>query len=145
MNPYLRLACLFLLAAFVAWAAVPRVSSVEPPFGKNGEELVVNGENLDKATVTKMFLTASGEDHEVEIKEQTAGTIRFQIPAKLALGSYNVTVQTGGETPAILEQPVSCSVVDEEGKRKMAESQGKQEVEIVEQTPEPEPETKKKK
>jgi hypothetical protein len=136
---------LALLAAFVGWAAVPRVTSVEPPFGKNGEELVVNGENLDKTTVTKMFLTASGEDHEVDIKEQSAEKIRFQIPAGLALGKYNVTLQTGGEAPAILEQPIACSVVDEEGKRKMAENQGKQEVQIVEQAPEePQPQAKKK-
>jgi hypothetical protein len=136
---------LFLLAAFVAWAAVPRVTSVEPPFGKNGEELVVNGENLGRGTVVKLFLTGGGEDHEVAIKEQTTGTIRFQIPEGLALGSYNVTLQTGGEAPAILEQPVACSVVDEEGKRQMAENRGKQDVEIVEQVPEePEPPAKKK-
>jgi len=145
MNPYFRLTCLFLLAAFVAWAAVPRVTSVEPPFGKNGEELVVNGENLDKTSVVKMFLTSGGEDHEVEIREQTADTIRFQIPSGLALGRYNVTLQTGGAAPAILEQPIACSVVDDEGKRQMAENRGKQEVEIVEQAPEePQPETKKK-
>jgi len=145
MNPYVRVACLFLLAAFVAWAAVPRVTSVEPPFGKNGEELVVNGENLGRGTVVKLFLTGGGEDHEVAIKEQTTGTIRFQIPEGLALGSYNVTLQTGGEAPAILEQPVACSVVDEEGKRQMAENRGKQDVEIVEQAPEePEPPAKKK-
>jgi hypothetical protein len=146
MSTYLRLACVFFLAAVVVSAAVPRVTSVEPPFGKNGDELVVNGENLDRASVTKMFLTAGGQDHEVQIKEQTGATIRFQIPAKLALGSYNVTVQTAGDAPAILEQPVSCSVVDEEGAKKMAESQGKQEVQIVEQQPEePEPQAKKKK
>jgi IPT/TIG domain len=145
MNPHLRLACLFLLAAFFAWAAVPRVTSVEPPFGTNGDELVVNGENLGKATVVKMFLTASGEDHQVEIKDQTADKIRFQIPADLALGKYNLTLQTGGDAPAILEQPIACSVVDEEGKRKMTENRGKQqEVQIIEQTPEgPQPQTKK--
>lgn len=145
MKPYLRLPCLFLLAALAAWAAVPRVTSVEPPFGTNGEELVVNGENLGKATVVKMFLTAGGEDHEVDMKEQTGETIRFQIPADLALGRYNVTLQTGGEAPAILEQPIACAVVDAEGKRQMAESRGKQDVEIVEQAPEePQPPAKKK-
>ncbi len=146
MNAYSRVASLFLLAASVAWTAVPRVTSVEPPFGKNGEELVVNGENLAKTTVVKMFLTASGEDHQVAIKEQTGEKIRFEIPADLALGRYNVTLQTGGEAPAILEQPISCSVVDEEGKRKMAQNQGKQEVQIIEQKPpeETSPQAKKK-
>ena len=144
-NSNLRLLCVFLLAALGAWAAVPRVTSVEPTFGTNGEELLVNGQNLDALTVTKLFLTASGKDHEVEIKEQTSDTIRFVIPADLALGRYNLTVQTGGPAPAILVQPISCSVVDEEGAKKMAEGQN-QEVEIIEQEPaEQQPETKKKK
>ncbi|MEX2300377.1 MAG: IPT/TIG domain-containing protein [Bryobacterales bacterium] len=141
LNSNLRLLCVFLLATLTAWAAVPRVTSVEPGFGKNGEELLVNGQNLDSANVTNLFLTAAGEDHEVEIKEQTTETIRFVIPAELALGRYNLTVQTGGLTPAILVQPISCSVVDEEGAKKMAA--GQEEVEIVEQQPEPQPETKK--
>jgi hypothetical protein len=144
MNAYSRVASLFLLAASVAWTAVPRVTSVEPSFGKNGEELVVNGENLGKTTVVKMFLTSSGEDHEVDIKDQTGETIRFAIPADLALGRYNLTLQTGGDAPAILEQPIACSVVDEEGKRKMAESQGKQEVQIIEQKPPEDAETQAK-
>jgi hypothetical protein len=144
LNSNLRLLYVFLLAAWIAVAAVPRVTSVEPGFGKNGEELLVNGQNLDAANVTNLFLTAAGEDHEVEIKEQTADTIRFVIPAELALGRYNLTVQTGGLSPAILVQPISCSVVDEEGAKKMAAGQD-QEVEIVEQQPaEPQPETKKK-
>jgi hypothetical protein len=136
MNPYLRLLSVFLLAAFVGLAAIPRVISVDPPFGKNGEELVVNGENLDRATVTKLFLSDTAEDYEVDIREQTSQSIRFVIPADLALGRYNVTVQTGGDAPAILVQPVSCSVVDEEGAKKMAENQGQQDVEIIEQQPE---------
>ena len=66
------------------------------------------------------------------------------IPADLALGRYNLTVQTGGPSPAILVQPIFCSVVDEEGAKKMAEGQD-QEVEIIEQEPEtPQPQTKKK-
>ena len=48
MNTHLRFACLFLLAALVAWAAVPRVTSVKPPFGQNGETLVVNGEVVNR-------------------------------------------------------------------------------------------------
>jgi IPT/TIG domain len=144
MNTYFRSVCVFLLAASACLAGVPRVTSVEPPFGKNGQELVVNGENLDGDTVTKMFLTASGEDHEVVMKEQTQETIRFVIPDKLALGRYNVTIQTGGDAPTILEQPIACSVVDEEGAKKMSQGQ-KQELEVVEQQPEEQQPPAKKK
>jgi hypothetical protein len=143
MNSKLRLLGLFLMGTLLASAAVPRVTSVEPTFGKNGEELLVNGENLDSLTVTNLFLTAAGQDHEVEIKEQKSTSIRFVIPEGLALGRYNLTVQTGGASPAILEQPVACSVVDEEGAKKMAEGLN-QEVEIVEQEPQ-EPQTPAKK
>jgi hypothetical protein len=138
MNAYLRVFSLLLLVSVCALAAVPRVTSVEPDFGKPGEVLVANGQSLGAGSVTKLFLTLGNDDHEVEIKEQSDELIRFAIPAKLGLGRYNLTIQTGGPTPAILVQPITCSVVDEEGARKMAES-AKEEVTIVEQKEEEQP------
>ena len=40
---------LFALVAVTAWAQSPRVLSVEPDTGKQGDELVVSGQNLDCA------------------------------------------------------------------------------------------------
>ena len=65
-----------------------------------------------------------GKDYEVTIKEQTSDSIRFTIPEKVELGSYNLMIQTGGVTPTLLEQPVRCTVENEEEMaRKRAEEE----------------------
>lgn len=128
----------FLLTALAAQAAVPRLVSLDRDFGLPGEELVVNGENLDHRSVTKLFLTVGGKDHLVEIKEQDAGSIRFTLPAKIDLGRYNLMIQTGGPNPSLLEQPISCQVVNEEEAKELAalEAEGDQELEVIEPEPE---------
>ena len=99
-------------AATLAFAAIPRLVSVEPSAAKPGDEVTVSGRSLDAANVTKLFLTAGGNDIEVEIREQTAESIRFAIPADAPLGSYNLMVQTGGDKPTLMEQPVRLEVAD---------------------------------
>lgn len=103
---------LLALTATLAWAAFPRLVSVEPTAAQPGGEATANGQSLDAANVTKLFLTAGGKDVEVEIREQTAETIRFVIPADTAMGSYNLMVQTGGDAPTLMEQPVQLEVAD---------------------------------
>lgn len=109
------LAGFFLLAAAasIAWAAFPRLVSVEPAAAKPGDEVTVSGQSLEAANVAKLFLTAGGNDVEVEIAEQTAESIRFTIPADTAMGVYNLMVQTGGAAPQLIEQPVRLEVADE--------------------------------
>ncbi len=99
--------------ASLAWAAFPRLVSVEPAAAKPGDEATVSGQSLEAANVTKLFLTAGGNDVEVEIAEQTAESIRFTIPADAAMGVYNLMVQTGGAAPQLIEQPVRLEVADE--------------------------------
>ena len=111
----------FFLAAALAYAAVPRLISVEPDAGKPGDELVVSGQNLDSSNATKLFLAAGGKDHQVKVREQTSDSIRFTIPEKIEFGSYNLMIQTGGATPVLYEQPVRCTVENEEMARKRAE------------------------
>lgn len=98
------------LFCMAAAAQVPRLQSVEPPSGKSGDVILVSGENLDKDRVAKLFLTIGETDTEVEIQEQTAASIRFAIPAAAKPGQYNLTVQTTGETPTLMVQPVICEV-----------------------------------
>ncbi len=98
--------------ASIVWAAFPRLVSVEPAAAKPGDEVTVNGQSIDAANVTKLFLTAGGQDIEVEVAEQTAEAIRFSIPADTAMGMYNLMVQTGGATPQLIEQPVRLEVAD---------------------------------
>ena len=111
-----RFSTVFFLAAALAYAAVPRLISVAP-----GDELVASGQNLDSSNVTKLFLTAGGKDHQVKIKEQTSDSIRFTIPEKIEFGSYSLMIQTGGATPTLYEQPVRCTVENEEMARQRAE------------------------
>jgi len=98
------------LFCVAAAAQVPRLQTVEPSSGKSGDVIVVSGENLDKDRVAKLFLTIGENDTEVEIKEQTAASIRFAIPVAAKPGHYNLTVQTTGETPTLMVQPVMCEV-----------------------------------
>ena len=100
---------LFALVAVTAWAQSPRVQSVEPDTGKQGDELVVSGQNLDKGHVTDLFLTAAGKDIKVKMVEQSAESIRFSVP-KVRPGRYRLMILTKGNDPAYLEQPVFCTV-----------------------------------
>src|SRR2546422_5767473 len=92
------------LAAF-GQQAMPRMVSVEPPNGKVGDVVAVNGENLQKDTVTKLYLTDGKNDLQVEITEQTATSIKFKIPAK-ATGRMALMVLTAGKDAKLIEQPV---------------------------------------
>ena len=127
--------------ATLAFAAYPRLVSVEPAAAQPGDEVTANGHSLEAANVTKLFLTAGGKDIEVEMAEQTAETIRFTIPADTPLGSYNLMVQTGGPQPALMEQPVRLEVADEATlSAKAAEAKRRQEelAQPVEPAPAPE-------
>jgi hypothetical protein len=97
------------LAASIGLAASPMLSSVEPDSGKPGDEAAIKGQNLDKVNVIKLFLTDGKNDHLVEIKEQTADTIRFTIPANIKPGRYNLMFQTA---TALLEQPFAYTVIE---------------------------------
>lgn len=135
------LICLVAFAA-VAFAAYPRLTSVEPSAAKPGDAVTANGESLEAENVTKLFLTAAGKDIELEISAQTAEAIKFTIPADIALGTYNLMVQTGGPTPALMEQPVRLEVADEATlSAKAAEAKKRQEemAKPVEPAPAPTP------
>ena len=137
-----RLLGALILTSLFAWAASPRVTGVKPSGGHTGDKLVVIGENLGSDSVTRLFLTDGTNDHRVVMEDQKAESIMFAVPEKVEPGYYRVMVQTAGETPALLEQPVSCQVLaaDEE----LLEEE-EVELEVVEQEAEPLPGEKKKK
>ncbi len=142
-----RFCTMFFLAVAFSYAASPRLTSVEPNAGKPGDELLISGQNLGSSDVTKLFLTAGGKDHEVKIKEQTSDSIRFTIPEKVEFGSYNLMIQTGGATPTLLEQPIRCTVENEEMARERAEEEAAFQKQLDEQArseeeKQPEPEEK---
>ena len=48
---------------------------------------------------------------------------QFTIPEKVEFGAYNLMIQTGGATPTLMEQPVGCTVENEEMARERAEEE----------------------
>ena len=123
------------MTALLASAAIPRLLSIEPEAVKPGGQATASGSNVDSVTVLKLFLTAGGKDIEVKIDEQSADSITFTVPDSVVLGRYNLLIQTGGNTPALMEQPVVCEVDSAEGLEKR-----KKELEDLLADPEPEPE-----
>jgi hypothetical protein len=89
--------------------AMPRMTAVEPQNGKSGDVVAVSGENLQKDTVAKVYLTDGKVDLEVSITEQTDKEIKFKIPAK-ANGRLALMVLTAGKDAKLIEQPVKVQV-----------------------------------
>ena len=102
---------LLLAASFAAFGqqAMPRMLSAEPPNGKIGDIIAVAGENLQKDSVAKLYLTDGKDDLAVDITEQTATTIKFKIPDK-AKGRMALMVLTAGKDAKLIEQPVKVTI-----------------------------------
>ena len=102
---------LLVAASFAAYAqqAMPRMVSVDPPNGKTGDVITVTGENLQKALVSKVYLTDGKNDLIVEVTEQTDTSIKFKIPAKAA-GRLALMILTTGKDAKYIEQPVKLTI-----------------------------------
>ena len=98
-------------ASFAAWGQtpMPRMTSVDPQNGKTGDELVVSGENLQKSTVAKVYLTDGTHDFEVTVTSQKDTEIKFKIPEK-ASGRLALMVLTVGKDAKLIEQPVKVQI-----------------------------------
>ena len=83
---------------------------MEPMNGKQGDMIVVTGENLTKDAVAKLFLTDGKNDMACEVVEQTATTIKFKIPAKATAGRLTLMVLTTGKEAKYIEQPVKVTI-----------------------------------
>jgi hypothetical protein len=100
-----------LLLTGSAWAqeGMPRMSTVEPGNGKTGDVVTVSGENLDKAHVSKVYLTNGKSDLECVIVEQNATSVKIKIPDK-ATGRMALMILTGGKDQSLIEQPVKVTI-----------------------------------
>jgi len=106
------LAPLVLAASLAAFAQqpMPRITSVDPVFGKAGDVIKASGQNLAKVHVAKLYLTDEKHDVPVELIEQTPTTLKFKIPAKAMTGSFALMVLTTGNAPKLIEEPVRLNV-----------------------------------
>lgn len=103
---------LFLAAGLSAFAQQtgPRMITVEPGTGKAGDEITVAGENLDKALVSKVYLTDGKNDVLLDMTDQSATSIKFKVPAKALAGRFALMLLTTGKEPKLIEQPVKLTV-----------------------------------
>ena len=101
-----------LLAALVLQAqqASPKMTAVEPGNAKVGDVLTVTGENLDKASVTEIYLTDGSKDYKGAMTEQTGTSIKFKVPANTPAGRFALMVLTAGKDPKLMEQPVKVTI-----------------------------------
>jgi hypothetical protein len=83
----------------------PLMRVVEPYTAKVGTEVVVTGENLDKAYIAEVYLSANGERFVVEVLSQESTQIKFTVP-KVKAGPYRITVLTTSAEPMLIEEPV---------------------------------------
>jgi siroheme synthase (precorrin-2 oxidase/ferrochelatase) len=88
------------------------MTSTEPDTGKTGDVIAVNGENLQKDQIAKVYLTDGKNDILVEVTEQTATVLKFKIPAKVEAGRLSLMVLTTGKEPKLLVQPVKITIAD---------------------------------
>ena len=134
MTRACRLTVLFLTLASVLAYAVPRLTSVEPDAVAPGGAAVATGMDLGKGSVAKLYITAGGSDVELKITEQSAESIKFELPDSTAMKRYRLMVLTAGPSAAYMEQPVALEVVDEATAQQRA-TEGDVELEIIEAEP----------
>ena len=103
----------FVLFAFLVGASslmgAPRLTSVEPTMASPGDSLAASGTDLNE--VELLFLTVGSTDVPVEITGKTAEEIKFKLPADVPHAQYHLMLQTGGDAPALLVQPIMCEVM----------------------------------
>ena len=88
----------------------PILRAVDPDSVKAGEVATVSGENLDKSRVSELYMTNGTVDVKVPIVEQTATTIKFKVPEKVAAGRYNMMVMLVSDPPKLIEEPARVNV-----------------------------------
>jgi hypothetical protein len=84
----------------------PLMRVVEPSTVRPGAEVVVTGDNLGKAIVSEVYLTASEVNTKVEVLAQTNTSIKFKVPAGQKPGAYRITVLMNSAEPTLIEEPV---------------------------------------
>jgi len=88
----------------------PMMRAVHPETVKAGEIAVVTGDYLDKSRVADVFLTNGQKDTKVEILEQTASSIKFRVPEKMAAGRYTLVVLLTDVEPKLIDEPARLTV-----------------------------------
>jgi len=105
----MRVARIFVVGAALmleGFGQTPQVRTIEPRNPKPGDIVSVTGIFLESAKVDDAFLTDHRFDLKVKLIEQTPTTLKFRIPPFIRAGRHQLLLQTTGDTPKLLEQPV---------------------------------------
>ncbi|HTA69510.1 MAG TPA: IPT/TIG domain-containing protein, partial [Bryobacteraceae bacterium] len=81
---------------------------VDPDTGKVGDMIAVKGENLNKTTISDVYLTDGSKDTKAVISEQTDTQIKFKVP-EIKPGRYHLAMLTANGA-SMIEQPVVLTV-----------------------------------
>ena len=108
-NRYRRrafLAAVVLLSPLILAQSNPQVTGVDPPSGKVNDSITLTGTNLEKSSVSAVFLSDDKDDFKATVVEQTPEKIVMKVP-QVKSGVYRISVQVGDK---ILIKPVRFTV-----------------------------------
>lgn len=105
---------ILLSLAWVCAAETPQVLSLEPKKVRPGTIVTATGLFLDKDRVGDAFLTDHRLDLQMKVLEQNAHTMKLRVPPFVKPGRQQLLLQTAGDEPKLLEQPVYVLVEIEE-------------------------------
>lgn len=88
----------------------PLIHNVTPDITKTMKTVTVTGMYLGKSHVIELYLTRGGVDFKLAMKTQKPDQILAVIPAEVTGGKYRLMVQTAGELPRFIEQPVYLTI-----------------------------------
>jgi hypothetical protein len=108
MKTWLIAGLIALTMALGAFQALPRCTALDPDTGKVGDTIAVKGENLDKASISEVYLTDGSKDTKVPISEQTGTQIKFKVP-EIKPGRYHLAMLTANGS-SMIDQPVVLTV-----------------------------------
>jgi IPT/TIG domain len=93
---WILLAAVILLSPIAIAQESAQVTSVDPTSGKVNDTITVMGSNLDKASVSAVYLSDDKDDFKATIVDQAAEKIVIKVP-QVKPGDYNITVQEGNK------------------------------------------------
>jgi hypothetical protein len=105
-SRWMFLAAAILLSPIVFAQKSPQVTGVDPNSGKVNDTVTVAGTDLDKASVSAVYLSDDKNDYKATVVDQTGEKIVIKIP-QVKAGGYNVTVQVGDK---LFIKPVKFTV-----------------------------------
>jgi IPT/TIG domain len=105
-SRWMLLAMAILLSPIAFAQKSPQVTGVDPNSGKVNDTVTVAGSDLDKTTVSAVYLSDDKNDYKATVVEQTGEKIVIKIP-QVKAGGYNVTVQVGDK---LFIKPVKFTV-----------------------------------